>query len=183
MSRIPLPPLDMDPEPFRQSREVPAAPRKRRSIFGKAFRGIYWLGSTPVQWLGTKNIREGATLIADLASRVRGWPRRDRRFRTEKQGDFDLRATAFSYGITVAELERRLSRRRRLVFFVAWLLQVLAADGAGRRLLLAVDFLPFCLLFMLLAFYQALVNFQIRMERTASWRDYLMTDCGFWPRL
>lgn len=195
MSQIPLPPLDREPDPFRQSRAAPVAPPKSRSMFGKVFRGIYRLGSTPVHWFGTKHIRAGASLIEDLAGRMRARPRRDPRFRTEGRDAFDLCATAFSYGISVAELERRLSSRRRqtafmaytlaglgLTFFVAWLWQVLAAEGSGRRLLLAADFLPFCLLFMLLAFYQALVNFQIRMRRTASWRDYLMTDCGFWPR-
>ena len=86
----------------------------------------------------------GRDLIAGLASRVRARPRRDARFRTEKQGAFDLRATAFSYGITVAELERRLSARRRqtaltayglaglgLLFFGVWLIQVLAAEDSG----------------------------------------------------
>lgn len=196
MKRVPLPPLESEAERYPQSRAAPAAPRKRRSIFGRVFHSIYWLGSTPVQWFGTTSVRAGATLIEDLAGRMRARARRDPRFRTEERDAFDLRATAFSYGISVEELERRLSRRRRqtalmaytlaalgLIFFVAWLLQVLAVNGAGRRLLLAVNVLPFCLLFVLLAFYQALVNFQIRMRRTTSWRDYLMTDCGFWPRL
>jgi hypothetical protein len=48
--------------------------------------------------------------------------------------------------------------------------------------LLAFDFLPLCLLFVLLAFYQALVNFQIRVGRTAGWREFLTTENGFWPR-
>jgi hypothetical protein len=43
------------------------------------------------------------------------------------------------------------------------------------------DILPFCVLLALLAFYQALINFQIRVGRTAGWREYLMTDSGFWP--
>ncbi|MEO8715009.1 MAG: hypothetical protein ABI369_08345 [Acetobacteraceae bacterium] len=193
MNEIPQSPPDR--EPFRQSRQTPETPRQRRSIFGKAWRGVCWVGTTPVRWLGTRSIREGANLIADLASRVRVRSRRDQRFRTEEQGAFDLRATAFSYGITVPELERRLSARRRntaliayalgvlgLVFFGAWLLQIFAAKNTGRRMLLTIEFQPFCVLFALLAFYQALINFQIRAGRTASWREYLTTNSGFWPR-
>ena len=195
MNRIPLPPIGVEPEPSRQSRRTPEEPRRRRSIFAKLWGGVRWFGSTPALWLGTKNIRQGATLIGELASRVRARPRRDARFRTEKRGVFDLRATAFSYGITVAELERRLSARRRqtaltayglaglgLLFFGVWLIQVLAAEDSGARLLLTIDFLPLCLLFALLAFYQALINFQIRAGRAASWREYLTIDSGFWPR-
>jgi len=69
-----------------------------------------------------------------------------------------------------------------VLFFSAWLLRVLAAEQPGPRVFLAIEFLPVCLMFLLLAFYQALINFQIRVGRTASWRDYLMTDAGFWPR-
>jgi len=50
------------------------------------------------------------------------------------------------------------------------------------RVVLAVEFLPFCALFFLLAFYNALLNFQIRIGRTASWREYLSTKEPFLPR-
>ena len=195
MNQIPLPPLDREPEPSRQFRAMPEPPQPSRSIFGKLWGGVRWVGSTPALWFGTESVREGATVIAGLAGRVRARPRRDPRFRTDERGVFDLRATAFSYGITVAELERRLSVRRRqtaltaylmaglaLLLFGAWLSKVLAAEGTGQRMLLTVDLLPFCVLFVLLAFYQALINFQIRTGRTAGWREYLLTDNGFWPR-
>ena len=195
MNQIPLHPLDREPEPLRQSRAMPEPPRPRRSIFGKLWGGVRWVGSTPALWFGTESVREGATVIAGLVGRVRARPRRDLRFRTDERGVFDLQATAFSCGISVAELERRLLLRRRqtaltayvlagfaVLFFGAWLSKVLAAEGTGQRVLLTVDLLPFCLLFALLAFYQALINFQIRTGRTAGWREYLTTDTGFWPR-
>ena len=130
-----------------------------------------------------------------MAARVRSRPRRDPRFRTEERGVFDLRASAFSYGISVVELERRLAGRRRqpaflsyamwllgTLFFGAWIVKVLHTPLTAGRLMLAFDFLPLCLLFVLLAFYQALMNYQIRVGRTASWREYLTTESGFWPR-
>ena len=49
-------------------------------------------------------------------------------------------------------------------------------------MVLSVEFLPFCVLFFLVAFNNALLNFQIRMRRLATWRDYLLTSESFWPR-
>ncbi|MGH7122047.1 MAG: hypothetical protein ACREFP_24150 [Acetobacteraceae bacterium] len=120
---------------------------------------------------------------------------RDRRFKVEADGWFDLRASAFSYGMSSAALEKRLRARRRqtallayalfglaLVFLLAWARAVLSAPLTASRLMLAFEFLPFCLLFFLMAFYQALVNFQIRVRRSAGWREYLTTNEKFLPR-
>jgi hypothetical protein len=49
-------------------------------------------------------------------------------------------------------------------------------------MVLGVEFLPFCMLFFLIAFYNALLNFQIRMRRLLSCREYLLTNESFWPR-
>jgi hypothetical protein len=168
---------------------------KRRSIFGTFFRGMGWLGSSPVHWLGVKSIRQGASFIGDLADRARALSARDRRFRTAEAGGFDLRATAFGMGLTVSDLEARLVARRKqtalasyvfgglgAVFLAVWFLKVVSTPMAGGRLVLAIDFLPLCLLFLLLAFYQALINFQIRFGRAAGWREYLTTEDDFWPR-
>ena len=121
---------------------------------------------------------------------------RDPRFKTEDEGDFDLRATAFSMGMTAGQLDRRLADRRRqtammayllgalgLIAFAGWCFKVISTPMATGRLVLAVDFLPLCALFLLLGFYQALVNYQIRVGRTAGWKEYLTTDQEFWPRL
>jgi len=48
--------------------------------------------------------------------------------------------------------------------------------------MMAFEFLPFLSLFSLVAFYNALLNFQIRMRRTANWREFLSTEKGFFPR-
>ena len=177
-----------------QAEQRPAP--KRRSLFRRAAGGIGWLSAAPVQWMGVTSIRAGASFIGALADHVRPQPRRDPRFRTAERNVFDLQATAFSFGISVVELERRLDARRRqtgcaayalaglgVVFFLGWLVKILNTPVTGGRLLLALDFLPLCLLFALLAFYQALVNFQIRVGRTADWREFLTTEDGFWPRI
>jgi hypothetical protein len=168
----------------------------RRSMFRRAVRGVGWLSASPVQWFGHKSVRRGASFIGELIDRIRTPAQRDLSFKTAERGAFDLQATAWSLGLTVAELRKRLDGRQRqtalaayimaalgVVFFTAWLLKVLHTPTASGRMLLAFDFLPLCLLFVLLAFYQALVNFQIRVGRAASWREYLTTEDGFWPRI
>jgi hypothetical protein len=120
---------------------------------------------------------------------------RDPRFRASEDGGYDLEATAFFHGISLFELERRLKVRRRqtariayatftlgCIFLTTWVYEALASPWTAMRVVLAFEFLPFCALFFLLAFYNALLNFQIRIGRTASWREYLATDEPFWPR-
>ena len=106
VNRIPLPPV-VDPQ--KPSRTFGAeAPRpKRRSIFDTFFRLVGWLGSSPVHWIGVKSIRQGASSSAIWRSGARARSARDPRFRTAEAGRFDLRATAFSMGLTVSDLEAR----------------------------------------------------------------------------
>ena len=92
---------------------TPGAPRRRRrSVFGRVFRGAGWLAATPVDWLGTTRIRRSWSFIGDLVGTLRRGPVSDRRFKTADAGVFDVRATAFSYGVSVPELEARLRLRR-----------------------------------------------------------------------
>ena len=99
------------------------------------------------------------------------------------------------HGISLFELERRLKVRQRqtariayatfalgCIFLTAWTCEALVSPWSAMRVVLALEFLPFCALFFLLAFYNALLNFQIRVGRSAGWREYLSTDKSFWPR-
>jgi len=96
----------------------------------------------------------------------------------------------------VFELERRLRGRRRqtariayatfalgCIFLMAWVCEALSSPWTVGRVIMALEFLPFCALFYLLAFYNALLNFQMRIGRAASWREYLATSEPFWPGL
>ena len=168
---------------------------KERGLFRRIFRGVGWLSAVPADWLGVTHVRRGASAIHLLAGKLRVRAARDRRFKREPAGGFDLQATAFSYGMSVVELEARLSLRRRQTatmayatfalavgFLLAWLHEALHTELTASRLALALYFLPFCLLFFLIAFYNALLNFQIRTRRTAGWREYLTTEEAFLPR-
>lgn len=181
--------------PLSSGSPAPEPPARRRGVFRKAIRGTRWLLGSGPDWAGVKSIRRGATLIGDLAHASRAGSQAGERVFVDEDRALDLRATAFSQGMTEDALRRRLKERRQqtariaygtftlaCLFLIGWLHAALHTPLTLSRIMLAVDFLPFCGLFFLIAFYNALVNFQIRSGRRANWREYLMTDSGFFPR-
>lgn len=169
--------------------------RRPRSWFSTTLRGFAWLSGAPADWMGWRTISAGAALLGRLYQKTRGSERRDSRFKTAGGRVFDAPGTAFAYGINVQEFERRLGARRRQTatlayvmfalacfFVLAWVHVALRTASGGGRLVLLLQFLPFCVLFYLMSFYQALINFQIRTRRTAGWHAYLTTEDGFLPR-
>jgi hypothetical protein len=179
----------------RDGRKSNNTSEKRRSPLGRMFRGLGWLSAGPVDWTGRRGISRGASFIRDLVLALRFGSHRDPRFRTSEDGGFDVEATAFLHGISVFELQRRLAVRRRqtariayatfalgCIFLTVWVCEALSSPWTAGRIILALQFLPFCALFFLLAFYNALLNFQLRIGRAASWREYLATREPFGPR-
>lgn len=168
---------------------------KRRSLLGRMFRGIGWLSAGPIDWIGLRGISRGASLIRDLSVTLRTGAQRDSRFPITDDRGRDRELTAFLHGISSSELEWPLKIQRRqtariayatfalgCTFLMGWLYAALSSPWTAMRIVLALEFLPFCALFFLLAFYNALLNFQIRIGRNASWREYLASDEPFWPR-
>lgn len=168
---------------------------RHRSRFRRALGGVGWLFQSPAEWLGWRSISKGAGTVGRLYRGSRIGQRRDRRFKTSENYSFDLVGTAFAYGVSAEELERRLAVRRRqtallsyvlflmaCAFVLAWAWVALRTFSGGGRVVLLLQFLPFCALFYLMSFYQALINFQIRTGRAANWREYLTTEDGFLPR-
>jgi hypothetical protein len=187
-----LPPLPEENGPSGGSK--PAA-RKRWGWFRKSARGVGWLLASPTEWFGLKSIRAGASSIGRLYQGTRSRTGRDRRFAVEEDRGFDKVATAFNYGISIDELERRLASRRRqtaqlayalfvigCLFVLGWVWVALRTASDGGRVLMLIRFLPFCALFYLMSFYNALINFQIRTGRGANWREYISTEEEFLPR-
>jgi hypothetical protein len=168
---------------------------KKPSIFSRTMRGASWLAGAPGDWFGRKRVGSGASLIGGLWKRNREGNSRDTRFKTDDSGGFDLTATAFSYGVSVPVLEQRLQQRRRLTALTSygalgiaglsvlfWVHAAINQPYTVARAVMIWEFLPFISLFVLLAFYYALLNFQIRKRRSAGWREFLSTDVGFFPR-
>ena len=175
------------------SEEQPPLPRKR-PFFGKLFHGTGWLMAAPFAWTGAYRIKRSWSLIGDLVGIIRTGPARDKRFKTEGQSALDLQATAFNYGMPVCQLEAMLAARRTqtariaysalalgLLFLIGWMWHALSSPWTTTRVTSALYFLPFCAVFFLMAFYNALLNFQIRSGKLASWHEYLATSDGFWP--
>ena len=168
---------------------------QRRSAFRRALGGIGWLAAAPVDWAGARSISRAASLIGGLARAMHVRPRLDPRFKVGDASGFDLMATAFSCGMTVPQLEARLATRRKetalvayamfalaCLFLLAWVRAALSTRWTTSRMVLSAEFLPFCVLFFLIGFYNALLNFQIRTRRLATWREYMLTSESFWPR-
>jgi hypothetical protein len=169
--------------------------KRRRSFFGRVFSGIGWCSAGPVDWAGLRDLWRGASLIRDFCARLSNRSPRDPRFRTSEAREFDLEATAFLHGISVFDLKKRLAERRRQtariayvtfalgsLSLIAWMCTAVSAPWTVARAAVTLEFLPFCAVFFLVAFYNGLLNFQIRIGRLASWREYLATHERFWPR-
>jgi hypothetical protein len=187
--------MPFEREAPRPCHDAASTSEKRCSLFGRVFRGIGWLSAGPVNWFGLRGISRGASFIGDLTATLRASAQRDPRIRASEDGGYDPEATAFLHGISLFELQRRLKVRQRqtariayatfalgCIFLTAWICEALVSPWTAMRVVLALEFLPFCALFFLLSFYNALLNFQIRVGRTAGWRQYLSTDKPFWPR-
>jgi hypothetical protein len=172
-----------------------AEPPRRRSGVRKAVGVIGWLFGGPRDWAAVGSISRGFALIGDLARNARHEPASRARVFVREDRTLDLEATAFSHGVSVAALLAQLEVRRRetarlayamfglgVLCLAFWLHAALRAPLTSARLTLAVDFLPFCALFFLCAFYQALLNYQIRSGRRVGWRAYLMAEDGILPR-
>ena len=168
---------------------------RRRSGVRRVVGGIGWLFGGPRDWADVGSIRRGFSLIGDLARNARHESSSRGRVFDREDRTFDLEATAFSHGISVAALRARLEARRRetarlayamfglgVLCLAFWLHAALRAPLTSARLMLVVDFLPFCALFFLCGFYQALLNYQIRSGRRVGWRAYLMAEEGILPR-
>jgi hypothetical protein len=168
---------------------------KKPSFFGRTMRRVGWLAGGPADWFGRRSVRSGAGLIGKLWHQTRNAPKRDSRFKIDDSGGFDLKATAFSYGISKEVLEQRLEQRQRMTFMLSygalviavlsmlfWIHSAINEPYTLARVMMAWEFLPFLSLFLLVAFYNALLNFQIRVRRSASWREFLSSDEGFLPR-
>ncbi len=139
-------------------------------------------------------VRNGRQL-GQIMSDLRRGPKPSRAVPRQQDGTLDRAAMAFISGLSQDELGERLALRRRQtaatayialglgwVFVLAWLVRLLSLDWAGQRLLTALQFAPFCLVFFLTAFKHAHANWQLRTGLLGSAGDYVRSSEPFWPR-
>jgi hypothetical protein len=164
------------------------------SFFAKLWRGTGRILTSPARLLPKREIAEGANLIGGLAEAIKKGPRRRQAMVVEDDRSFDLSGTAYFHGISVDELEAVLGRRRHLTmrfaylafilgwcFFFAWCYRLVNLPGNIGFLVLVIEYAPFCVVFFLLSFRSALLNYQIRIRRLATAGEYLRTSERFWP--
>lgn len=168
----------------------------RRSRLAWLTAGPLWMARRTGEMAGASEIRSGYGLLRGLGGAIRRGPARQSGPVADARGYLDPVATAFNMGITEFELEKRWKERRRQTARVAWgcfaagwialllwVWQMVAMPtGGGGRFWAAVQFLPFCAAFFVLAFRNAWANWQLRTRRLAPAGAYLRTAGGFWPR-
>jgi hypothetical protein len=165
------------------------------SFVRRNWRRAKFMAAGPVANVGFEEISEGRRLIGQLWDLLKRGAPTDTQLRIGGDGSIDLMATAFSYGISVEALIARLQFRQKQtaraayamfglgsVSVVLWLYGALHMWMSSARLFSALEFLPFCTLFFLLAFRSAHLNWQLRTRRLGSPAAFLTTTEPFLPR-
>ena len=173
----------------------PAEARQSRSPRSWIWRGTKLVLGAPLSAFPFGQIVRNGHQIGSLVSDLRQGPRPPQAVPQHRDGVLDKAATAEAFGLSEAELDKRLALRSRQtarmayfafglgwIFVAAWMLRLLHLDWAGQRLMAALQFAPFCLAFFLTAFKQAHVNWQLRTGLLGSAGDYLRSAEPFWPR-
>lgn len=169
----------------------PQRPEKQR---GPLRRGIGFVLGGPIACLGYRQIVDNATTIKTLFGDIREGPEPDRRVRVTQEGTLDVAAMAWEAQLPQSEIERKLENRKRQTKRAAFYYLLGAALFLAFTLYHAFAILPalptmsfvasmtsiFCC-FCSMAFYNALVNWQVRTRRLGSAREFLNTDDTWWP--
>lgn len=164
--------------------------RPKRRPFRAALSFIF---GGPISAFNAGNIAEGASAIGDLAARIRHGPGADPRVRIRDDRTLDLHETAFNARVPVSQVETMLWNRQQqtakatyyyvlgaIGFFGLWVCEALSTP-AYARVPYVVILMMICGLFVLSAFYNALLNWQIRTLRLGTWREFLSTEESWWP--
>lgn len=173
----------------------PAEARQPRPPRSWIWRGTKLVLGAPLSAFPLGQITRNGQQLGSLVSYLRQGPKPPRAVPQHREGKLDKAATAFVYDLSETELEKFLSLRRRqtarmaycafglgCISVIAWLLRLLDLDWTGQRLMAALQFAPFCLVFFLTAFKQAHVNWQLRTGLVGSAGDYLRSAEPFCPR-
>ncbi len=173
----------------KNTKDAPDKP-KRRTLW----RGVRFVMSAPVACFGVKQIRENAGYIGDLVQMIRTGPVTDSRVRLSKGRSLDVLSIAWDARVSPSEIERQLDNRRKqsarstlcyftgaVLFLMVGFYHAAAALPAAPSLSYVVGMGAICSCFFLLAFYHALVNWQIRTRRLGTAREFLHADESWWP--
>ena len=169
----------------------PQQPRKQR---GSLWRGVRLVLGAPVACFGYRQIADNADTIGKLIGDIRGGPGPDHRVRLAPDLTLDVAAMAWEAQVSPREIERQLGNRKhqtaRATFlyllgaglFVAYAFyHAIATFPIFPTLSYLLAMASICCCFCCMAFYNALVNWQIRTRRLGSAREFLNADETWWP--
>ena len=166
----------------------------KRGVFRSIWRGTWTVIRVPFSTFPIGAIRDNARLIGALVERLRRPADPEPRLFKTEDGRIDLQATSFMLGLSAYAMHDRIAHRRRQttrlaylsfglgwVFVALWIWRGLVSGLGGLHLLGAVQFIPFCAIFFLVAFKNAHANWQLRTGQLGSAGDYLRSPEPFWP--
>ncbi len=143
----------------------------------------------PIACIGVEQIAENARLIRRLAQTIRNGPGPDPMVWVKPDRTLDVAVMSWEAQVPVAEIERLLANRRRqsrqatwsylaggTVFVVLGFIHAASLLPALPTLLYALSTAAICCCFFLMAFYNALINWQVRTRRLGTAREFLDTD-------
>ena len=164
-------------------------PRRRHGLW----RALGFLVGGPIATFGVGNVVEGARTIESLAGRIKAESNRPSSVRLDDAGFFDLPETAARTNTDVHYLQVLLRCRRTQTaratktyllggcgFLAFWLYAgLITSSGVSTAYILAL--ISLAGLFFVGAFYNALVNWQVRTNRLGSFQEFLATSETWWP--
>lgn len=164
-------------------------PPRRRGLW----RALGFLVGGPIAAFGVGNVVEGARTIESLAGRIKAENNRPSSVRLDDAGFFDLPETAARTNTDVYYLQVLLRYRRAQTaratktyliggsgFLAFWVYSgLIAPGGASTAYILAL--IALAALFFIGAFYNALINWQVRTNRLGSFQEFLATSETWWP--
>ena len=143
----------------------------------------------PIACIGVEQIAENARLIRRLAQTIRTGPGPDPMVRVKPDRTLDVAVMSWEAQVPVTEIERLLANRRRqsrqatwsylaggTVFVVLGFIHAASLLPALPTLLYALSTAAICCCFFLMAFYNALINWQVRTRRLGTAHEFLDTD-------
>ena len=169
-------------------------PQRRGKQRGTLWRGLRLVAGAPVACFGYRQIADNADTIKTLIGDIRVGPKPDHRVRLAPDRTLDVAAMAWDAHVSPLEIERQLGNRKhqtaRATFlyllgaglFVAFTLyHAIATFPVLPTLSYLLTTASICCCFCCMAFYNALVNWQIRTRRLGSAREFLNADETWWP--
>jgi hypothetical protein len=155
--------------------------------------GVKFVLGAPFAALGTEHILKNAAFIGALADRIKTGPDADRWVCVDDDQNLDVEAMATRAGISINGIQFLLANRRRQTaraafcylaggggFIALWLVESIRVP-AYASIAYIIGLLAICTAFFLSAFYNALVNWQIRTMRLGTALEFLRTEESWWP--